>query len=90
VRAVAACEARPASRRREEAADRRATARAADWRTVIAAWALLVLTATAGFRMLGRLDRAGPLPDTAIGLRIPVHEAGTAGGDIALFDEEER
>src|SRR5690348_8771395 len=66
-RAVAVCEAMPVPRRREAAPDRRATARAADWRAVIAAWAFLLLTAAAGFWTLGRLDRAGPLPDTAVG-----------------------
>jgi hypothetical protein len=90
VRAAAACEALPVPRRREAAAGRRAIARAADWRAVIAAWAFLLLTAAAGFWTLGRLDRAGPLPDTAVGLHIPIHQAGTADDDIRFVDEDDR
>ena len=92
-RAIARCEAPPgesASRHREAAAGSSAASRMAGWRTVIAAWTFLLLAATTGFWMLSRLDRAGRLPDAAVGLRIPAHLAVTMGDDVPSSDADER
>jgi hypothetical protein len=90
--ALARCESAPAAVVAPPRAEPRwsAPARQAEWRAVIAAWVLLLIVAAAGFWALGRLDRAGPLPDSAVGLRIPTHLAAAAGGTPLAANADER